>query len=49
MNETPDLLLADHLKKLKLPTVLREYEKQARQCAAQNKGHVPYLSRLIEL
>ena len=49
MNETPDLLLADHLKKLKLPTVLREHEKQARQCAAENKGHVPYLSRLIEL
>ena len=49
MNETPDLMLADHLKKLKLPTVLREYEKQARQCAAENKGHVPYLSRLIEL
>ena len=49
MNETPNLLLADHLKKLKLPTVLREYDKQARQCAADNKGHVPYLSRLIEL
>ena len=49
MNEITDLLLADHLKKLKLPTVLREYEKQARQCAAENKGHVPYLSRLIEL
>ena len=49
MNEAPDLLLANHLKKLKLPTVLREYEKQARQCAAENKGHVPYLSRLIEL
>ena len=26
MNETPDLLLADHLKKLKLPTVLRPVE-----------------------
>ncbi len=49
MSETPNVLLADHLKKLKLPTVLREYEKQARQCAAENKGHVPYLSRLIEL
>ena len=49
MNEAPNLLLAEHLKKLKLPTVLREYEKQARHCAAQNKGHVPYLSRLIEL
>ena len=28
--------------------MLREYEKQARQCAAENKGHVAYLSRLIE-
>ncbi len=49
MSEASDLLLAHHLKKLKLPTVLREYEKQARQCATENKGHVPYLSRLVEL
>jgi len=49
MNKAPDLLLADHLKKLKLPTVLREYDKQARQCAAESKGHVTYLSRRIEL
>ena len=49
MSEAPDLLLTHSLRKLKLPTVLREYEKQARQCAAENKGHVPYLSRLVEL
>ena len=49
MNKAPDLLLADHLKKLKLPTVLREYDKRARQCAAESKGHVTYLSRRIEL
>ena len=49
MSEAPDLLLPHHLKKLKLPTMLREYEQQARQCAAENKGHVPYLSRLVEL
>ena len=37
MNETPNLLLADHLKKLKLPTVLREYDKQARQPPVSGK------------
>ena len=47
--ETPDLLLSHNLKKLRLPTVLREYEKQAGICAQENKAHVPYLSRLIEL
>ena len=49
MSDIPPLLLANHLRKLKMPTVLREYEKQAQLCAAQNKGHLPYLSRLIEL
>ena len=34
MSDTPQLLLAHHLKALKLPTFLREYDKQARQCAA---------------
>ena len=29
------LLLAHHLKALKLPTFLREYDKLARQCAAE--------------
>lgn len=49
MTEVPDLLLAHHLKKLKLPTVLREYEKQARQCAVEGKDHIQFLHRLIEL
>ena len=35
MSDTPQLLLAHHLKALKLPTFLREYGKQARQCAAR--------------
>jgi len=35
MTETPQLLLAHHLKALKLPTFLREYDKLARQCAAE--------------
>ena len=30
---TPQILLAHHLKHLKLPTVLREYDKVARECA----------------
>ena len=47
--EAPEILLQHHLKKLKLPTVLREYEKVARQCAAENVDHVRYLARLIEL
>jgi len=48
-SETPELLLQHHLKKLRLPTVLREYDKLARQCAADNVDHVRYLARLIEL
>ena len=48
-SQTPELLLQHHLKKLRLPTVLREYEKLARQCATDNVDHVRYLARLIEL
>ena len=33
MTDTPELLRAHHLKTLKLPTFLREYDKLARQCA----------------
>ncbi len=49
MSETPQLLLAHHLKTLKLPTFLREYDKLARQCAADGVDHVCYLHRLAEL
>ena len=35
MTDTPQLLLVHHLKTLKLPTFLREYDKLARQCAAE--------------
>ena len=35
MTEAPNLLLAHHLKALKLPTMLREYDKLARQSAAE--------------
>ena len=49
MTETPKILLAHHLKTLKLPTFLREHEKVARQCAAEGLDHVQFLSRLVEL
>jgi len=49
VTEPPEILLRHHLKKLKLPTVLREFEKIARQCAAENVDHVRFLARLIEL
>ena len=37
------------LKALKLPSFLREYDKLARQCAADAVDHVRYLLRLAEL
>ena len=46
---TPQVLLAHHLKALKLPTFLREYDKLARQCATDGVDHVRYLLRLAEL
>ena len=49
MTDTPQLLLAHHLKALKLPTFLREYDKLARQCAAEGVDHPRYLLRLAEL
>jgi len=49
MTEAPQILLAHHLKTLKLPTFLREYEKQARQCAAEGLDHVQFLARLVEM
>ena len=49
MSDTPQLLLSHHLKALKLPTFLREYDKLARQCAAEDVDHVRYLVRLSEL
>jgi DNA replication protein DnaC len=46
---TPQVLLAHHLKQLKLPTVLREYDKVARECARDGVDHARYLLRLVEL
>ncbi len=45
----PQVLLAHHLKQLKLPTVLREYDKVARECARDGVDHPRYLLRLVEL
>jgi DNA replication protein DnaC len=49
MNETPQLLLSHHLKALRLPTFLREYNKIAQQCASEGVDHPHYLLRLSEL
>ena len=49
MSDGPEILLAHHLKALKLPTFLREHQKLARQCAAEGMDHVRYLARLVEL
>jgi DNA replication protein DnaC len=46
---TPQVLLAHHLKQLRLPTVLREYDKVARECAREGVDHPRYLLRLLEL
>ena len=43
------VLLEHHLKVLKLPTMLREYDKIAVRCAKQNIGHHAYLAQLTEL
>ena len=49
MNDVPQILLAHHLKSLRLPTFLREHDKLARLCAAEGVDHLGYLSRLAEL
>jgi len=45
----PQVLLAHHLKALRLPTFLREYEKIAGECARDGVDHPRYLLRLAEL
>ena len=39
MSDAPQLLLVHHLKALRLPTFLREYDKLAQQCAAEGVDH----------
>src|ERR1700730_14038999 len=43
------VLLAHHLRQLKLPTFLREYEKVAAEAAREGLDHVRFLLRLAEL
>jgi len=45
----PQVLLAHHLKSLKLPTFAREYEKVAFECVREQVDHPRYLLRLCEL
>jgi len=49
MTEVPQILLNHRLKSLRLPTVLREYGKLAKQAAAEGLDHIQFLARLIEL
>jgi hypothetical protein len=49
VSDTPQLLLAHHLKALRLPSFLREYDKLAQQCAVEGVDHPRYLLRLAEL
>jgi len=42
------VLLAHHLKALKLPTFLREYDRLAKQCAEEGTDFPTYLLRLCE-
>ena len=44
----PRVLLAHHLKALKLPTILREYDKIARAAAGEGVDYPRYLLRLVE-
>ena len=47
--DTPQVLLEHHLKALRLPIILSEYDKVARQCAAEQVDYPRYLLRLTEL
>ena len=49
MSDRPTILLQHHLKELRLPTFLREYDRMAAQCAAEGVDHPDYLLRLAEL
>ncbi|MBV8829601.1 MAG: ATP-binding protein [Acidobacteriaceae bacterium] len=46
---TSPVLLEHHLKALRLPTMLREYDKVAQQCAAEAADYLRFLLRLVEL
>jgi len=48
-DNTPQVLLEHHLKALRMPTMLREYDKLARTCAQEKASFPHYLLRLTEL
>ena len=45
----PQVLLAHHLRQLKLPTFLRDNEKIAAEATREGLDHVRFLLRLVEL
>lgn len=49
MADNKHLLVRANLKQLRLPTMLAEFEKLAREAAAANEGYEQYLLRLTEL
>src|SRR4029079_14673815 len=49
ISDTPQILLAHHVKALMLQMISRVYHKIASQCAAERVDHPRYLLRLAEL
>ncbi len=49
MNDANALMLKANLKQLRLPTMLAEWEKLAREAAARNQSYGAYLLQLTEL
>ena len=49
MAQPPEMLLKCHLKTLRLPTMLAEYSKLAREAADADEDYAQYLLRLTEL
>ncbi len=49
MSDNTNMLLRSNLKQLRLPTMVAEFEKLAREAAAANEGYEQYLLRLTEL
>src|SRR5271170_7979767 len=47
--DTPQVLLEHHLKQLRLPTFLREYDKVARQYSDESVDYPRYLLRMTEM
>jgi hypothetical protein len=47
--ETPQLLLDHHMKTLRLPTMLREYDRVAWRCAGEDVDYPRYLLLMAEL